>query len=255
VCGRSQQPATSCPVCGHSELVYKGIGTKALVQEVERLFAGARVARFDSDTTAENSLERQYESINRGNFDILVGTQSLAKGFDFPRLSTLGVIVADSSLQMPDFTSAERTFQLIRQVLGRVARGHRAGRIFVQTYSPDSDVLQAALQDDWTDFYQRELAERQLFKFPPYMQLLQIRCRRKSAGSAEKACQRIADRIAAAFPDCIIDGPAPAFHEKSSSGYTWQLVVKTSHRSTLLDIVDSLPSTVTSYDLDPQSLL
>jgi primosomal protein N' (replication factor Y) len=254
-CGRSAPALSSCPVCKHTDLTYRGIGTKALVEEVQRLFPKARILRFDSDTTSEQSLQRHYRTISGGEVDILIGTQSLAKGFDFPLLSTLGVVVADSGLLLPDFTASERTYQLVSQVLGRVTRGHRATTAVVQTYAPESELLQTALARDWTGFYNRELMERRQFAFPPFYQLLVVRCRRASAASAEKTCQKIAAQLMQDFPAVLVDGPAPAFHERSSSGYTWQLVVKATDRGQLLNIVDALPSTVTSYDLDPLNLL
>jgi primosomal protein N' (replication factor Y) len=255
VCGRVQAARSSCPVCQHTDLTYRGIGTKALIEEVTRLFPHARVARFDSDTSASQGLHVQYQSVAEGDVDILVGTQAIAKGFDFPLLSTLGVVLADTSLSLPDFTASERTYQLITQVLGRVSRGHRSTRTFVQTYNPDSPVLQAALQGNWQDFYQTELQQRQAYGFPPFYHLLTLKCRRKTAKSAEKACANLVTLIQTSHPQLVIDGPAPAFHEKSSAGYTWQLVIKSRNRGQLLAVLDDLPSTITSYDLDPLNLL
>lgn len=254
-CEYRTTPPSSCPQCGHTELSYRGIGTKALVTEVARLFPQAKIMRFDSDNALAERFEHHYEAVKAGGADILIGTQTLAKGLDLPLLSTLGIVTADSSLQMPDYTATERTFQLVRQVLGRVGRGHRQTTAIIQTFNPENPLLQWAMHDDWNDFYNTEMAERRLFHYPPFYHLLTIHCRRASSTSAEKACQKIAQQILAAQPGVEVNGPAPSFHERSAAGYSWQLVVKSTKRAQLLAVIDSLPSTVTSYDIDPINLL
>lgn len=233
------------------------MGTKAVVDEARRFFPEARIVRFDSDTGGADRFEKHYSTIREGGADIIVGTQSLAKGLDLPLLSTVGIILADTSLSMPDYTATERTYQLLAQVSGRIGRGHRAATLVMQTYMPDNTLLQDALEDNWEHFYNNELAQRQLYAFPPFRHLLLIRCRRASAASAEKACQKIIELLSTApfAQDIEIDGPTPAFHEKTARGFTWQLVVKSRQRSQLLAAVDALPATVTSYDLDPATLL
>jgi primosomal protein N' (replication factor Y) len=254
-CNTTQLTPSSCPVCKHTEILFRGAGTKAVVEETQRLFPKARIIRFDSDNKAAETLEAQYEPVKRGDADILVGTQTLAKGLDLPLLSTLGVITAETSLQLPDFTANERTFQLLSQVLGRVGRGHRQATAVIQSYSPDSPLLQAAISNDWDGFYSRELEERRLFSFPPFYQLLVVRCRRASAASAERTCNKVVTQLNSLGLEIDIEGPAPALHERSAAGYTWQIIVKARKRAELLKIVDALPSTVTSYDLDPVNLL
>jgi primosomal protein N' (replication factor Y) len=226
-----------------------------LVDEAQRLFPKARLIRFDSDNKTIDSLEAQFKHVKQGGADIIIGTQTLAKGLDLPKLSTLGVVIADSSLQIPDYTASERTFQLISQVLGRVQRGHLNSTAVVQTYNPASPVLRAAIENDFESFYTTELEERRLFNFPPYRQLLVIRCRRKSAGSAERTCNNIIDNLKGLGLPIELEGPAPTLHERSSAGYTWQVIVKAASRATLLSVVDNLPSTVTTYDIDPVNLL
>lgn len=256
ICNRNSAVPSSCPVCSHTEVIFKSIGTKALVSEVAKLFTDAKIARFDSDNKQPDSLQSQYASVLAGNVDIIVGTQTIAKGLDLPKLTTLGVILADSSLQLPDFTASERTYQLLQQIVGRIGRGHSGNATAViQTYNADSELLADSLADNWPAFYERELAERKVYKFPPFYQLLVVSCRRATAASAEKACLAVANLLRQDQPKLIIDGPAPALHEKSSSGYTWQLTIKAPRRSSLLAAVDKLPSSVTSYDLDPISLL
>ena len=252
VCNYRDTPPTICPDCKHPSVVYKSIGTKAVVDEVQKLFPGARVQRFDTDNTKAERFEQHYEAVTRGDVDILVGTQLLAKGLDLPRLSVLGVLMADTSLQMPDYTATERTYQLLSQVLGRIGRGHRAGRAFVQTYQPNNPVIQAAVTNDWDGFYKNEMSERKQFKFPPFYYILKLSVRRASASAAAKAAQTFADSLSSR--SIIIEGPAPSLHEKIAGKYQYQLIIKSTQRSELIKIIANLPANW-SYDIDPADLL
>lgn len=256
-CGWHEPLPTTCPTCGNTNLLFRSAGTKAITTEVSRLFPEARVKRFDTDNTQAERFEQHYEAVRQGDVDILVGTQLLAKGLDLPKLTTLGVILADSSLAIPDFTATERTYQLIQQVLGRVGRGHSAmATAVIQTYNPDSTVLQSAIGGDWTSFYEREIAERQAFLFPPFCHLLKVSCRRKTNPSAQKAAGVLRESLIDKFGNKLtIDGPAAAFQEKRGDYYYWQLVVKAASRDTLLQAITSLPANGCSYDIDPMNLL
>jgi primosomal protein N' (replication factor Y) len=253
-CNYHAKAPVSCPECGHPEVMFKTAGTKAIADEVERLFQGARVARFDTDNTRAESFEQQYEAVAEGGVDILVGTQMLAKGLDLPRLSTLGVLLADTSLYMPDFSAEERTFQLISQVLGRIGRGHVAGHAVIQTYHPDHPVLKAAVSGDYEGFYRAELASRKQFLFPPFCYLLKLTVRRASVDAARSAAEELKEHIRESGARVLIEGPAPSFYERLQNKYQWQLVVKARQRSELLKIAGDLPSGW-SYDLDPLDLI
>jgi primosomal protein N' (replication factor Y) (superfamily II helicase) len=244
----------SCPACGHPSIMFKTAGTKAIVEEVERLFPKARVARFDTDNKRTERFEHHYAGIREGNIDILVGTQLLAKGLDLPRLSTLGVLLADTSLYLPDFSALERTFQLISQVLGRIGRGHVAGRAIIQTYHPDHPVLQAAIDNDYQTFYEQELASRRQFLFPPFCYLLKVTVRRASIKAAEEAALKLKAEIEQGGARVRVEGPAPSFYERFQNKYQWQLIIKARDRSELLKVISKLPASV-SYDLDPMDLL
>lgn len=167
VCNHHEPAPAACPVCKHPDIIFRAVGTKAIADDIGRLFPGARVQRFDTDNTAAERFEKHFDAVHAGDVDILVGTQMLAKGLDLPRLSTLGIITADTSLAMPDFTANERTYQLLSQVLGRVGRGHIAGHAIIQTYQPDQPAIVAAISGEWDKFYKAELESRRLFKFPP----------------------------------------------------------------------------------------
>lgn len=253
-CNFADKTPSSCPDCRANDLIFKSIGTKALETEMKRLYAGARIARFDRDTPSHASLSSQYDDLHSGSIDILIGTQAIAKGFDLPKLTVAGIIQADSGLQIPDYTSNERTYQLISQVSGRVGRGHLPGKLFLQSFNPDSPLIAQALSRNYEDFYAAELAERKLYRFPPYYFLLKISCVRATSSSAKQACEKIADIIYQHQPKIIIEGPTPRFIEKLSGKYGWHLVIKAPRRSELLSIIKKLPGNCT-YDIDPSDLL
>ena len=244
---------TSCPDCGQTEIIFKSAGTKAIVDEISRLYPNARIGRFDTDNAKAERFEQHYQSVVDGDVDILVGTQLLAKGLDLPKLSVLGVVLADTSLYMPDFSAPERTYQLLTQVLGRIGRGHIAGTAIIQTYSPEHPVLADAIADDYAKFYERELSERQQFFFPPFCYVLKLSCRRASSKAAEAAAEKLRDEIEAHYR-VRVEGPAPSFYEKLQGKYQWQLIVKAVDRGELLKIITTLPANW-SYDIDPSDLL
>jgi primosomal protein N' (replication factor Y) len=253
-CSHHQSAPTTCPSCGHVDIIFKTAGTKALVDDIQRLFPSARLMRFDTDNTKAERFEQHYEAVKNGEVDILIGTQLLAKGLDLPKLSTLGVVLADTSLYLPDFSAQERTFQLLSQVLGRIGRGHVAGTAIIQSYHPDHPVLQQAIKGDYQTFYKAELAARQQFLFPPYCYLLKITVRRASSKAAETAAEKLKHDITTSGRKVRVEGPAPSFYERFQSKYQWQLVVKSKDRNELLKIIADLPANC-SYDIDPADLL
>ncbi len=252
-CDYHTSSPTSCPSCRHADIIFKTAGTKAIVDEVTKLFPSARIARFDTDNNKAERFEQHYNAVKDGEVDILVGTQLLAKGLDLPKLSVLGIVLADTSLYMPDFSAPERTYQLLTQVLGRINRGHVTGQAIIQTYHPEHPILQDAINDDYANFYQRELAERQQFFFPPFCYVLKLSCRRASVKAAEAAADKLRDEIEASFR-VRVEGPAPSFYEKLQGKFQWQLIVKAVDRSELLKIITTLPANW-SYDIDPADLL
>lgn len=253
-CNYHAATPTNCPVCDHPSVIFKTAGTKAIVDEVQRLFSQARVARFDTDNLKAERFEQQYDNVKQGEIDILIGTQLLAKGLDLPRLTTLGIVLADTSLYLPDFSAQERTFQLLSQVLGRIGRGHLAGKAIIQTYHPDHPVLQDAIKGDYQTFYKQELAGRKEFLFPPFCYLLKLTVRRANLKSAEAAASKLKTDIETSGAKVRVEGPAPSFYERLQNKYQWQLVVKSRQRPELLKVIASLPSGW-SYDLDPLDLL
>lgn len=253
-CNFHAKPPTSCSECNNASVIFKSIGTKAITEEVQRLFPEARVGRYDTDNKKDERIEHHFDAIHNGDVDILVGTQTLAKGLDLPKLSLVGVVIADTSLYVPDFSSQERTYQLLHQVVGRVGRGHRDGKVVVQTYNPESPILKAIVTKDWHSFYAQELAERKQFVFPPYCYLLKLWCRRATRTSAEESAQKLVAQLKRTGLHIQIEGPAPAFHEKVEAKFQWQIVIKARQRGELLRVIEQLPSGW-SHDIDPMNLL
>ncbi|MDB5182354.1 MAG: hypothetical protein JWO47_138 [Candidatus Saccharibacteria bacterium] len=258
-CGYQAEAPLSCPVCASTDLQYRTMGTKALLETLQGFFPHARLQRFDTDLGVADRMDKHYKNIRDGNVDILVGTQMLGKGLDLPKLSLVGVVAADTSLYMPDFTASERTYQLLHQVFGRVGRGHvlksGAGRVVIQSYVPENPVLQAAINKDWGTFYLTELLERQTFLFPPFCYLLKISASRKSPESAEKAITALHRTLQTTKLKINLSDPAPSFYEHSHDMYHWQLVLKAKDRKELLKALKALPPGNWTYDLDPANLL
>jgi len=253
-CGFRSAAPSSCPDCQAADIIFKSIGTKSVVESLQREFPSARIQRFDTDSTKSERIEQHYEAIQSGDIDILVGTQMLTKGLDLPRLALVGVVAADTSLYFPDYTAEERTYQLLSQVIGRVGRGHRAGTAIIQTYTPDNLTLTSVVNKDWAGFYARQLEQRKQFLFPPFCHVLKLSCARASQKSAESTAGKLAIALRQKRFPIQITGPSPAYVEKSAGKYRQQLIIKSKHRPALLQIIPLLPSGW-AYDLDPTDLL
>jgi primosomal protein N' (replication factor Y) len=254
ICGFSSVAPPACPECGNPDITFRSIGTKYLVDELQRLFPKARIQRFDTDLAKTERLEQHYENIRLGNVDILVGTQMLSKGLDLPKLSVIGVITADTALLIPDYTANEITYQQLTQIIGRVGRGHRSGKVIIQTYQPGNPAIQAAVKRDYGTFYTREIKEREAYGFPPFTYLLRLECARASRETAERTARSLATELRDKNKAVEVVGPSPSFHEKVSGKYRWQLVIKAKRRPLLVDIIQNLPANW-SYDIDPVNLL
>lgn len=255
ICAYRTAPPYACPVCASDDITYRSLGTKALVDALHNLFPQALVRRFDTDNLAAEQLIKHFDDVRAGNVDILVGTQMLGKGLDLPKLSLVGIINADTSLGVPDFSSAERSYQLLHQAIGRVGRGHIGGEVIVQTFNPASPLLAAALSQDWHKLYEQELAERKLYGFPPFYFLAKISVSRKSSATAEAFIGKLHARARSLGFKLQINEPAPGFYEKTHGRYNWQMVVKAKQRGELVRLVTALPKGDWTFDLDPINLL
>ena len=253
ICNFRQTPAAVCPVCNHADLRYLGGGTKRIEAEIAALLPNARVARLDRDSADPKLLPQLYKDLHAGAIDILIGTQMVAKGLDLPDLDTVGVINADTVLHMPDFSSAERTFQLLAQVAGRSGRGAVPGRIFIQTHTPDNPTIQAAAKGDFWGFSGTELGQRRQLGYPPYRFLLKLIFGHKQQATAISQSQAVYDNLKL-NPGIKVLGPAPAFHERAGGTYHWQIIAKAARRSVLLEVAAALPDTWKT-DIDPLNVL
>ncbi len=255
-CGHHEPVPSTCPVCHHGSLIHKGFGTKLLESELKKLFKSARIARFDADNATADSLTQNFEVVKNGDIDIIIGTQTIAKGLDLPLLNTVGIVQADANLNLPDYAAEERTFQLITQVIGRVGRGHNdINHVFLQTFQPEHPVILAAKSLDYAKFADYLLKKRQLSHLPPFFYLLRISIVKKTEDLAIKKIISL-HRTLKKFPDVYLSAPTPSFHEYTPSGYSWQIIVKAKKRDSLTHLIESLDQyPEIRFAIDPPSLI
>lgn len=256
ICNFTAHVPTSCPECGHASIIHKGIGTKLIESEIRRLFPKLNVARFDGDTGSDDTVEARYKDLYDGTIDIIIGTQVIAKGLDLPNLHTVAVVQADAGLSLPDYTSPERTFQLLAQVVGRVGRQAHETNVIVQSYQPTHPAITLGLNQDYAGFYELAVRQRKRSQFPPFRYLLKLQCSYKTEAAAIRNARALADQLKRSLsPEVQLLGPTPAFYERAGGHYRWQLVLKSPKRSHLTDALAHLPPKGWQFELDPISLL
>ena len=255
-CGHHEPVPSTCPVCHHGSLIHKGFGTKLLESELKKIFKSARIARFDADNATADSLTQNFEAVKNGDIDIIIGTQTIAKGLDLPLLNTVGIVQADANLNLPDYAAEERTFQLITQVIGRVGRGHTdINHVFLQTFQPEHPVILATKSLDYAKFADYLLKKRQLSHLPPFFYLLRISIVKKTEDLAIKKIMEL-HRALKKFPDVYLSAPTPSFHEYTPSGYSWQIIIKAKKRDSLTHLIQSLDQyPEIRFAIDPPSLI
>ena len=266
-CDYSLAAPSSCPACRASEITLLGRGTERVEDEVKELFPLARVARMDRDSTkGKGGHARVLKSLEDGSVDILIGTQMIAKGHDFPGVTLVGVVSADASLNLPDFRSSERTFQLVTQVMGRAGRGDKPGRVLVQTLAPEHYALIHAVNHDYEGFYAQEIAFREDVGYPPFTHLASLTISGIAAPQAEKSAQEAASLLRKIKGDCRLRveilGPVTAPLGKVRGRFRWQILLKGRERSELHRVLFhfrsgfSHPSPVRLVvDVDPVEML
>jgi len=229
VCGAVRRVPDRCgnAECAAPSLKMTGIGTQRVEMAVRKIFPKARIVRMDSDTTGgKNSHADILGAFRRGDIDILVGTQMIAKGLDFPNVTLVGVIMADLSLQMPDFRAAERTFQLLTQVSGRAGRGDVPGEVLVQTYTPFHPAVQSARHADFVTFYDQEIDLRKELKYPPFTRLTTVLFKGRDEKAVDVCSRRVADALRGRLPAGVrLTGPAPAPLAKAKGFYRAQFML------------------------------
>jgi primosomal protein N' (replication factor Y) (superfamily II helicase) len=218
-----------CPGCEKNYLHYFGTGTQKVEQELRRLFPDARIGRMDTDSTArKDAHESILRAFKKHEIDVLIGTQMIAKGHDFPNVSLIGVISADTALHIPDFRSSERTFDLLTQVAGRAGRGGVPGRVLIQTLVPHHYAIQSAKDHDFLEFYEKEIELRRELSMPPFSRLVQVILRGLNEKNVVRHILELAKLFRAAGPaaNVAVLGPAPALNSKENGQYFWNLYLK-----------------------------
>jgi primosomal protein N' (replication factor Y) len=265
-CGSIQQPPKQCPKCQSKYVYFFGEGSEHLEERLRKDFPQARIARLDRDTART---KRQYQetlgAFAAGALDILVGTQMLAKGHDFHRVTLVGVISADSSLSLPDFRAAERTFQLLTQVAGRAGRGELPGRVLIQTYYPDHYAIQDAVKQDYAAFFERELQFRKMMAYPPFTSLANVIVRDTNLEKAIRWSRELSEYFAPyAGKDMRVLGPATAPLARLKKEHRFQFLLKSPKRSLLTRLLTGaiafceakeISKTAVLVDMDPLSLM
>ena len=263
-CDERRAIPETCPKCQSPHMGRLGFGTERIESICQRLFPEARIARMDRDTTRGKQLRTLLDDFRDKKIDLLIGTQMLAKGHDFPGVTLVGVIAADTGLNFPDFRAGERTFQLLTQVAGRAGRGKKPGRVLIQTYSAEHYVLRHALSHDFEGFFAREIAHRREANYPPFSYLAMIRLSGDNARDVEEEARRIASALSQIVdPQQLrVMGPAVAPIERLRGQTRWQLLLKARKRSALHQALDHLlashrtPAAVRIViDIDPSDMM
>ena len=264
-CGYEAPPVQVCPQCGSLDVGYASFGTERVEEEVRQLLPDIRVARVDSDSTRKKgSLQEIFRSFHDGELDLLLGTQMVAKGLNFPGVKLVGIIVADTGLNMPDFRSAERTFAHIVQVAGRAGRFAPDGEVIIQSYKPESKSVRLAAAGDIERFYREELSVRRELGYPPYARLLRLLLRGRNAVFVRETAEELARALASVLPpgESELLGPAPCALERVNHNYRVHLLVHGRNLQLIHPPVRRLlrgykiPGSVyLEIDVDPVSLL
>ena len=256
-CDASRPAPTTCPNCGGPHIRQFGVGTEKVELEARELFPSASIIRMDSDTTRrKGSHARLLNTFREGKADIMVGTQMIAKGLDFPNVSLVGVISADTSLHLPDFNSAERTFQLLTQVAGRAGRGDIPGEVIVQSFSPEHYAIQAASSHDFEGFYRQEIGFREELGYPPFSRLINVVSTDPVAGYAESRLREWTSSLR--LPEGVdVLGPAEAPLSKLKGLFRWHVVFKQRGQADRLKDVlrQNAPPPGLIFDVDPLTML
>lgn len=229
-CGKTKREPDKCPKCQSKYVKFFGAGTERVEEEVRKYFNNARVIRMDVDTTrAKDSHEKLYNLFKNGEADILIGTQMISKGLDFPNVTLVGVLAADMSINIPDYRSAERSFQLITQVGGRAGRGSKEGKVIIQTYTPEHYSLKYAVEYNYEGFYDKEFTIRGLMKYPPFGKILLINGTSKNEGLLKDYMSNTANRLGEIVKEeyeVDLLGPIPCIISKIRENYRWQIIIK-----------------------------
>jgi primosomal protein N' (replication factor Y) len=264
-CGYAEKVPSQCPKCQSEHIYFLGIGSERVEEELHRAFPAARIARLDRDTVTG---KRQYETIlqdfREGNYDMLVGTQMIAKGHDIPNVTLVGVVAADMGLGMPDFRAAERTFQLLTQVAGRAGRGCLPGIVLVQTINPDHYAVRLAAAQDYRGFYEKELNFRRMMHYPPFSAMANVLVRSEKKEMAMRMSTELGFLFSPPPEKLRVMGPAEAPVPRLKNEYRYQFLIKAASRKALNELLQQIRNyavghkwgaTALVIDVDPLTLM
>lgn len=246
-CGYSRDYTDRCPKCGSSKLKLTGMGTQRLEDELAEFFPNAKILRMDADTTySRYAYDKRFTAFGNGEYDIMVGTQMIAKGLDFPNVTLVGVLNADKSLYSGDFRSYERTFSLITQVVGRSGRGNSRGRAIIQTYAPDHYVINLAAEQNYTAFYEQEIAMRRALIYPPFCDICAVGFSGEDDGKTSSAADLFAGTIAErikALPEKMpvrVLGPSKCAFEKINGKFRYRIIIKCRNNASFRSFISGI---------------
>ena len=262
-CGFTKQPVEVCPDCGSLDVGYSGFGTELIEEEVRGLFPGLNIARVDTDSIKKKgTLKKLLDDFKNGKIDILLGTQMVAKGLNFPGVKLVGIVLADTGLHLPDFRAQERTFALIVQVSGRAGRYMPDGRVIIQTYRPENEAVKLAAEGKMEEFYKKELEVREMLRFPPYTRLFRIVFRGKDRNKVYETAGKAARLLKSDLDSSEILGPSECPLSVISGNLRHQIIIRTSSFSKTHIVITNcfsrfkpLSGVYVEIDVDPVSLL
>jgi len=267
-CGYSESVTGKCPACGGEHMKFLGLGTQKAEEEIAKLFSGANILRLDADSTvSRDSYSNYLSAFSKGEYDILLGTQMVAKGLDFPNVTVVGVLGADSAMYSEDYRSYERTFSLLTQVVGRAGRGDTPGVAIVQTVNPESELILQAKNQDYDTFYNDEILTRKLMIYPPYCDICVVGTGSVTRDNAQNGIDRIFAEIKRLISEeysdikLIILGPAPYAIPKVNNKYRYRIIIKCKNNQRFRELLRKAISvklsqdTSVSVDFNPETMI
>lgn len=267
-CGYSKQKENVCSQCGHDNMKFMGIGTQKVEEEIKMLFPDAKVLRLDADSTmTKDSYSNYLSAFSNGEYDILLGTQMVAKGLDFPNVTLVGVLGADSAAFSEDFRSFERTFSLLTQVVGRAGRGNIKGKAIIQTVSPDSNIIELAKNQDYDTFYSEEILTRKLMVYPPFCDICLVTSQSVNKNFAENAINEVFNNVKSLVDSeysdikVIILGPSSAALSKINNRYRYRMIIKCKNSKNFREMLKKAleikmqGDASVSVDMNPETLI
>src|SRR5690606_29645645 len=253
-CGHNENPINVCPACGMPHLESKGYGTERIEEELEILMPNIKVGRLDLDSTrGKHGFDKIIAAFDDHEFDVLIGTQMVAKGLDFGRVSLIGIINADGIINFPDFRAYERAFSLFEQVSGRAGRRDQKGKVIIQTYSPQHPVIEQVSQHDYLGMFMREVTERKNFDYPPFIRLIKLDIKHGDQQQAHYSAQQLAKALRTHLGTRVL-GPEPPLVARVRNKYIQTITLKIERTGiSITKVKDLIRETLIGFELDKKN--